>query len=92
MLSPRSVLRLHHLTLRHGGLQGPTKPKAELQASAQRTGSTFRTRGGGAKPIAGEEVGSGDRQIGVEILALLPPSSVPLDRLLNLIKAQLPYL
>lgn len=43
--------------------------------------------GGGRKPIAGEELGSGDRQIWVQILALPPPSSVLLARLLNLSKA-----
>ena len=55
-------------------------------------GEHFHGRGGGGKPTAGEEQGSGDRKIQVPILAQPPPSSAPCGKLLDLFKAQFSYL
>ena len=62
------------------------------QVTSWRMGALSEPRGGGLKPISGEELGSGDRQNQVRIRALPPPCSEPFCGLLNLFKAQCSYL
>lgn len=81
---PMAITFLLLLNSPHGRHRRPT-PKFRLNSKQQlgESGSTFRARGGGEKPTAGEDQGPGDRQIQAPIPAQPPPSSVPWGRLLN---------